>query len=351
MKIGVFAFGSISPNRDDQWLSARGEGRGMINAGFGFGQMGHEVDIVCQYFSDRDNVMPGVNLRKSFDGNTMYDILLSYNTRPPIQNYKKLLMFIEPSNRKDILAKLYNDYKSAIFLVAAKNTPDLNSWAKSIGMNIKNIACTLFPIPCLPGLENQDFKPFHFDKNKKEISAWVYVSGWNNYYIPVDQYMHLTLRHLYQKYGYRISVNMIVGGSGNPFSGSARAITNEFKTNIVYNEKINYKDMLDIIDSSDICLTKGGPPYCGLCSFDAVSLGKMFFYFTHGYVNNNLVNDLYPVEDYCIRAEQGEGTARDKIDRAMSNPEASHAAFRKAIERQAFPSWSKEWGALLESIK
>jgi hypothetical protein len=47
MKIACYTENIPSPGPGiDQWVTSKCEGRLTINAGFGFGELGHEVDIV-----------------------------------------------------------------------------------------------------------------------------------------------------------------------------------------------------------------------------------------------------------------------------------------------------------------
>ena len=53
----------------------------MINAGFGFGLMGHEVDIYSGTFDNKKNVFKNVSLSSTWNTGKWYDLLVTFN--PP----------------------------------------------------------------------------------------------------------------------------------------------------------------------------------------------------------------------------------------------------------------------------
>jgi len=349
MKIGMLISGSCSINRTDQWVTGRCEVRCGINAGYGFALMGHEVDIVCPSFIDADNVFPGVSLRKNWDITKEYDVLWTWAGNPGFNlpsNHRMAIVMVEPSNKKETLVTIQSRISSGkIYTLSKKCIPLLRS---NYGIDL-NYFPSLYPIPCLPGIVNQDFLPFDFDRKKKDINVFVFLNSWPSYHINCDQRIVDVLRRLRDNHGYRMNVSVMIGGNNvMPIAGNT--IVQEFKATALSSDNMCYLDVMNVLRNSDICITKGGWCYCGNCAYDIISLGKLMIYCTEGKSDTN-INDLYPLDRWVIRHEEGTTKAYEKADRILSDPEACYNDMKKELITYSFPEWSKIVGEILSEIQ
>ena len=272
MKIACFVNGACKQNRTDQWLSCRCEARAVINAGFGFALMDHEVDIVSSYFEDSDDVFPGVNLRKNWDVDSEYDVAITWgasgNKFKGSYDYKELIYLFEPSSPVPTLTELKDIYPRIHLFTAAKLIQgELNEIMKhEVGY-----FPLLFPIPCLPNLKKQNFQDFTFDKSKKDINVWVFIDAVINYHIQCDSRILDILRRLRDIHGFNMNITMhrCEDSASNPVVDN---IISEFEPRIILNKDLCYLDMLNTFSNTDICITKGGTSYCGNSAYDIISL-------------------------------------------------------------------------------
>lgn len=344
MKIGCFVAG-CSRNRDDQYTTCRSEGRVVINAGFGFALLGHEVDISNAVLRDAKSIFPGVNLRSLWDTSVEYDVAYVWNPNRgsfPFNNYKKLIYMVEPSAPVEKIKTKKNDFPRVHLFTALKLAVDrLNKLVGGVGY-----FPALFPIPSYPGLKKQDFQDFHFDKNKKDINVWVFLDSWPGSHIQSDPRILDILRRLRDHHGYRMKVT-VHRNSGNILPPACDKIIKEFSAQIINNKDVCYLDMLNIFSSMDICITKGGTSYAGNCASDIISLGKLMIYTTEGRGAVN-INNLYDLDDYVIRQEDDSNTVHQKVDRIIADPFSCYSAMKKRIVDWSFPEWRKIVTPILE---
>jgi len=343
MKIGCNA-PAVSSIRNDQWTTARCEARCMINAGFGFGLLGHSVDIIGSSFpSVPIEVSPNVFLRNTPDYSSEYDIFCGYNINPGFTNYKRSIHLLEPCGSEKSLKALPIQFPKADFFVLCRRKKDKVS--RIIGKEVRFFPM-LFPNPSLPGLESQDFKPFSFDISKKEINLWIYACSWPNYYIECDSRIRFIVDMLLGR-GYTLNITLHWNGL-DPIRPAMQHFVN-IGAKVINSRELSYIDVLNILDKQDICITKGGPVYYGNCVFDILSLGKLLFYVTEGKMEDH-INDLYPLEDYVIRQEDSQAAVKTKFDRIMSNPMACYDSLAHEIPFN-FPRWSPVVQEILETLK
>ena len=345
MKIGIFITGSISTNRTDQWVTGRCEARAGINAGYGFALLGHEVDIVSKTFDDAPDTFPGVSLRKHWNHDVTYDMVWMWrgDKGVPFDNYKRAIFMVEGSSRKESLIAIKDSSpKGDLYTLSRKYLPLLK---EKYGIDLKYFPI-LFPIPCLPGLERQDFLDFKFDKDKKDVNVWVFLDAWPNYHINCNDVILTVLRRFRDFYGFKMNVS-VHKGTGNKFPVIAQTIITEFSANVLENANLCYLDMLNTLSANDICITKGAICYCGNCSYDIISLGKLMIYTTEGKLPNN-INDIYPLDNYVIRHEDPPETRNEKIDRILADPAACYNAMKNELITYSFPEWSKVVTKILE---
>ena len=346
MKIAVFVTNPrLPPNRSDQWVTVRCEGRAAINSGLGFALLGHEVDLISAYFNNTS--MHGVSFLNYYDPQKYYDVVYSWygGLTPGASNYGKLLRLIEPSNSTERLIEISKlSPRAVLCTLSSKAVPML----AARGVVARYMPC-LYPIPCLPGIEEQDFLPFKFDAKKEKLKVWVFINSWRAYHLLCDAQVLVTLRKLRDSYNKNLDVTLLVVEKDSKYNTvpiELGVILSEFGAKIRYSNEMCYLDILNSIMESDICITKGGFAYCGNCSFDIISLGKLMIYITEHSpdsldLNRQNINDLFPIKDLVLNTYDTVGMLRNKIDKIMGNPEECYNAMRKELITYSFPEWKK----------
>ena len=347
MKIACNVTGGT--NRSDQWVTCRCEGRSAINVGFGLALLGHEVDIVCPTFDHGISPMPGVTLKQQWDVNKKYDLVYIWgvsNATFPFDNYKKAIYMLEPSAPPENLRNITTIFpKAELFTASRKAVPLVKELA---GLDIRYFPI-LYPIPCCPGTKKNDFFDFNFDPTKKNINVWAFIDGWPNYHITCDTKILEILRILRDKYGYNINLTVHQGGR-NAYIPEVSTIISEFNASIINNKDVCYLDMLCILSSMDICITKGGWCYAGNCAFDIVSLGKFMIYVTEGKSETYNINDIYPLEEWVIRQEDDSSIVNQKLDHIISDPLTCYTAMKNELITYSFPVWSKMVTEIIDGL-
>jgi len=191
----------------------------------------------------------------------------------------------------------------------------------------------------LPGIVEQDFLPLDFDRKKKDIKVFVFLNSWPNSHINCDQRILDVLRRLRDNHGYKMNISVMMREGGN-LPTPCKNILAEFSPTVLPSQDMCYLDVLNVLRDSDICMTKGGWCYCGNCAYDTISLGKLMIYFTEG-KNDNNINDIYPLEQWVIRQEDGNVRAYEKIDHIISDPSTCYNAMKNELITYSFPEWSK----------
>lgn len=332
------------PNRTDQWLTTRCEGRTAINAGFGFGLLGHEVDIVSERFVDHKDVAPGVSLLNSLDTNKHYDILYSFDSKKlaDFKNYDRYICFVEPSAPLSFFEKLLETHPKVEMVTPVRKSVPLLA---ARGISVRYLPL-LYPIPCLPGLEKQDFVPFKFDITKDRLKVWVFISAWKNYHINCDREILHIIERLTSFHKLKLDITLMIREADrgeNPIPEEVDILINKFGAHVIKSEDLCYADIVNLLSESDICITKGGWCYAGNCNFDIISLGRLMIYVTEGPVKDskNNINDIYPLEEWVIRHEDSVDTINNKIDSILDNPLACYSAMKNELITYSFPVWSK----------
>ena len=355
MKIGVFfrPFIYSTCGREDVWLTSRAEGRSMINQAHGLALMGHEVDLFG--FPDEKDVMPGLSYLGHYDENVYYDVLCNLPEGHASRNYGRMLWMIEPSNAIPHLKKKYDFFpRTTLYTVSSKAI----SYLAKNGLPGVEYFPFLFPIPCLPGIEEQDFLPFKLDIKKDKVKIWVFINSWPNYHLICDKEILTILRRLRDHHKLNLEVSILQASRDSKFNTVPKEtaiICREFDTKIMYSNEMCYIDIINSLQSSDMCITKGGFAYCGNCSYDIVSLGKLMIYVTEGNPSTfepqyHNVNDLLPITDYVISTADNLDTLNSKLDRIMFEPEACHGALKKALDTYRFPVWKDVVELMLKRI-
>ena len=191
--------------------------------------------------------------------------------------------------------------------------------------------------------------------NKKDINVFAYISGWPHYFLNCDRQIYNILVWLRDNHGFNIHLTILRGGKGNQFTADASKIVSEFRTSLtcMQNEEVDYWDILNMLHEQDICITKGGWPYCGMCSFDIVSMGKLMFYTIVGQGQDagHNINDMWALNEWVFPDKGKPADCHALVDKILANPEEAYGAFKEAIDHQRYPVWSIQMEALLEECK
>ena len=344
MKIAV-CINRTHDTRTDQWTTLRGEGRTAMNQAFGLALLGHEVDVIG--ICDKENVFYKLSFVENFDCNKYYDIILS---RVPFflipDNYGHLLKLIDPTNDVNYIKSWRNQYPRTEFIT-------LNSKAVSLleakGLSGVKYFPHLLPIPCLPGLTDQDFIPFNLDLKKEKIKVWVFINSWVGYHISVDVIILDVLRRLKNYHNLDLEVTMMRVGReslSNTIPPEIAIMEKEFGAMSIYSDEMCYIDVLNSIIESDICITKGGHCYLGNCASEIVSLGKLMIYVTE-FSPTTLdpaemqMNDFFPLDNFVLGTTDPSSVIIDKVDKIISNPEECYNSMRDAQSTYSFPEWKE----------
>lgn len=345
-------------NSEDEFMTCRGEGRAMINIGLCYGKLGHHVDIIHIQNYDDKRVFGNTYLRKHPDQSVQYDAVFTYNAQPPFSNYNKIFYYIEISNPKNILLDIYNRNKNGIIMVPSSIQYNMirngHPWWRS-NFDLDNRFSYLpvpYPIPTYKQTEDGDFFPFEFDKNKKKLKIWAYLSGWPNYYINSDDAMLKALRRI-REHGYEIDLYVHTFDLSR-VTKAVQNIYKEFNPLELKNFDFNYRQILDLISGMDLCITKGSSWACGMCSFDIMALGKPMLYCA----DYNKVNNINPFlidDNHVLRMKLGsivsspeESALNSKVDTLLSDPLTWYNGMKTKINEHRFPIW-KEIAAKLIS--
>lgn len=359
MKIGCLASNQYS-NGNNHWLTARCEGRMMINAGFGFAEMGHEVSIFAAEFDNQPNIWKNVSLYKYWDQSKHYDLIVAFNPyngsfgRGMVEgqsagnNYNKLFYVhygCLPENIPQV--NLLASYpKTVAFFSPSYSGIELHTNLRGeLFPKLKpfDFFPQLFPIPCYEKLTKNDFQDYHFDKTKKTLKIWTVSSSWaQGYqgYVSDDSVVEV-LNILKDDLGYGIDLTVT---SHKDASTIHPDFVKVFNAKVFKNDDYNYKMILDLISNMDICIVKGNLGNPNNSSLDILSLGVPMIYLTGSEKAKPLDFSINPImrecPDDCIDFRAPHEEKVEKIKEIMSDPEPSFNRMIKARSRERYSNWS-----------
>lgn len=345
-------------NRDDHWVTARAEGRAMINMGFGLAEMGHEVGIFSEAFRNQENVWKKVSLYKFWDGGKHYDFIICFNPyngsfgreSTEKENYSKILyLFYGDLDQTDALAR----YPKIVTFCDPAAYCHNYSFEGFKQLKPFEFFPLLFPIPCYDKLTKQDFQDFHFDTSKKTIKVWAALSSWktdSQAYVMDDNVFNV-LRILRDRLGYKIDLRLTVSNDDNRFDAK---LANEFNAKIIRSLTLCYKDILDLISDTDLCIVKGGDSFPGNSSNDILALGVPMIYIVDGSrpPNPSAPNPITAMRrDLCVLNVDNYEIMEEKIRRQFDNLKEYHEGMVKCIDTKRFPIWSEIAKKILDKYK
>lgn len=361
MRIACLCSNQARNQCDNHWVTARSEGRHMINAGFGFGEMGYEVGIFCNEFTTTMNVYKNVSLYHEWDLTNHYDLVVTYNPHNGYfgagtarNNYSKIFYVHYGAMPEDIPqeALLARHPKIVAILSVGYYGDALQAGSKGVGFP-KKVPFEYFPIPhpitCYDKIVKQDFQDFHFDKTKKKLRIWIIASSWfafDGQFIPDEKVVEI-LKVLRDDLNYEIDLTVTVSSLA---SDSHPIFVKEFNANVIENYSYTYKGVLDRLMETDLCIVKGSAGHRGSGMLDIVSLGVPFLYITDEIV----LNPLNPNEitkkciDDCILLSDTREVLVSKVVKQMADLQPSVERMRNAYIEYSFPVWSKIAEAMLK---
>lgn len=321
----------------DQWAPARTEGRSAINCGFGFGLLGHQVDIMSNTFENKQ-VNENVRLINTYPADAYYDIVYSVRTHIYRGNCGRQFNSITHENHNPkFAAQMKKDFPSMEFF---GNVSLITNMYQKPGMQVDpRVLPFLYPIPCLPGLDKQGFVPYHWDKNKKEQKIWIY-----NGRLPYNGFQTaLTiLRHLRDHYKYNLKVYKFTNTlPSHGWSGVVPAeadILREFNVTSIEADKQSYFDVVTTLQQMDMCLTFGDPCYPGAGAWDMISLGKLFFYSTIQSWVPYGINEMFRLP-WSFSGYDLDSAVKEKVNKIISNPKQCVDDFQNSIAYYSYPNW------------
>jgi hypothetical protein len=342
-------------NSTDQWMSCRGEGRAIINLGLGLGAVGQEVDIICDTLENKNDIIPGVNLRSSSDTSKIYDIAFSFNSFPCYTNYKKLCFYPEISHPHEYHLKTKQEHPGIIFVVQTPRIFKLVEngafWQRNfkIGEDIKWLNSP-YPVPCLPGLAEWDFLPYKFDVKKKDIKIWAWRDSWKGGILQGEWAIPVILKRLRDVHGFRIDLYLHMSDT-NFRTNETNEIIREFNPTLIDNYTLTYRSMLDMFQSMDLCIGRGTPHHASGGPTDIISLGKPMLYIVDGSPDNPLlINDFVSLKNYICRLQSGIGGINSTVDRFVSAPEEFYNVMKEANKIYIPSVWKENTRKFLSSL-
>ena len=114
----------------------------------------------------------------------------------------------------------------------------------------------------------------------------------------------------------------------------------------------DYKQILDEIYESDICISKGRRDIGGGNFFEILSLGKMWIYIVAGDVAKFDANKtLLHCDKFLIKDIDSYEVVEDKMSKLLSAPKKYFDKMREPWLDFSYPYWNKIVGDLLEKYK
>jgi len=337
MKKAIFFVSNAYNNRKDQYMSCRAEGRILMNIGFGFSLLGYESFIHLPYFEGIKEVYSNVTLCQTML-DYHYDLAVVW-VQPHFLNCKcdRVLFFGYGPDHYEFAKQNFDKFgKDRMFMVSPfkKNVDYLT---QKSGAQIRYFP-PIYPIPSyLPAESPQGFVPFNYKPALPEIKVYMFSTSWHPPAYPGDVKSQRFLELLKSK-GYRVKLYLHVNSIENSGVLNANALKGD-ETIYLVNSETTYLDLLNVISSVDICVTKGGWGSGGNCAWDIISLGKPLLFIAHGKDYVSTINDFYDCPEDLIWCTESDAVSINKFESFLSNPEAAYNRYKEKLKEHDFPVW------------
>lgn len=346
-KVAIYIDNPIrSPYKNDQYDSFRSEGRYSLNIGFGLGLLGFDVNIIMIEWSFNKQINDNIYLSNKPIHN-YYDYVLTWNLPVlDIVNFNKAIFMDWAIQFVDKVHQYINNTKKDIIYTNASK--HLIIWAQN--HNIKypfeiHYLPGLFPIPSI----NVGFIPYNeqviINKNKetdKELKVYLrYIKNSNEKYILKEQ----LIVDFFKNKEYKIKLN-IHTNSRQIDSKEIQEITNlfkEYEINYLHDTEARYIDVINNINSSDICISAGGS-CSGPIVPDIISLGKPLIFISDIIIDNKkdiFTNNLYEHPEELLYIQESNEQTIKKLEKFISNPKESYDKFKESFKDLDFNNWKE----------
>ncbi|MDD3474290.1 MAG: hypothetical protein PHP08_00120 [Candidatus Dojkabacteria bacterium] len=326
-------------HNNDEWDSFRNEGRIVINIGFGLSLLGYDVNIACNCWNlDKPKeTWNNIQLSKT-PIHDHYESVLSFSdfgnsNSVSFDNYVSLILYDSNlSNTKEYEKSKKSKFKYAYIL---KNFSDRAK--KELNRETYYLP-PLFPIPSI----YTGFVPFSYNPILPELKLFLHYSSWSqNTTISGNRFLskeQLIIDYFKSK-GYNLKISILTENR------EARKQCTLENNNITffYSNECNYRKIIDLIQTSDICITNGGPVFAGNSLFDTIALGKPVIYIGDGRLGNEWKSDfitlIYNCPDNLLYIQESYHDSITKLDTIMKNLKYEHEKYANAYKDCNFNNW------------
>lgn len=304
-------------HKQDEWDSFRAEGRFPINIGFGLSLLGYDVNIVFDGWKSLDKpkkTWNNIQLSRA-PIRDYYDVALSFTGPTPLAKTKfgkGINMGYEPEHI--IYAKKFMERTKIPLRYACPNKYIINRVRELAPFPVYYLP-VLYPIPSI----NVGFLPCSYSPKLPELKVYLHYTSWpQNLTISGDRFANkeqFVINYLKSK-GFNVNLSILVE---NREAVKRCPINNERKT-FFYSNECSYFDIINLIRSSDICITNGSVAFPGNGLNDIVSLGKPLIYIADGLPEPGrpFVNPLYSYPEYLIYIQEPDNKSIQNVQRILN---------------------------------
>lgn len=305
--------------KHDEWDSFRAEGRIPINIGFGLSLLDYDVNIVFHGWDIKNGpkkTWNNIKLSKIpiYDH---YDLALSFGMFNPVSKFDKGINIVYENSHVSQTKRFIETTGIDIKYAYPLNWKHLMDGIKEHTKKDIYYIPPLYPIPSL----NIGFLPCSYNPKLPELKVYLHYSSWpQNTTISGNRFTsksQLVIDYLKSK-GYNVKLSVLVENRGVQCP-----ITSD-STTFFYSNESSYHDIINLILSSDICVTYGAPVFGGSSLNDIVSLGKPIIYIADGRINvewrHQFTNLVYNYPNDLIYIQETDKDSTNKLEILMSNP-------------------------------
>lgn len=347
-KIAIFSsnlWHEGQPLRNDQYDTFRSEGRYPMNIGFGLALLGFDVNIICEYWNipiSKKAEIPKTEYYVTLSNRALYNyydyiLLFSQAYKVKALNYGKLIyMGYEICHSDEAYVFSRESNNEVIYVCPFPHMINEKGGAQDHSKLKVHYLPGLYPIPSI----NIGYLPFKFEPKNNEINLYIYFSSWKNSTYSNLKYLRkqqLIIDFLNSK-GYKVKAYIHIESEELIDKCSLKAD----EVIYFYNNKNLYIDVINLLKSSDICITFGGFN-AGNCLPDIISLGKSLIYIADESPRAGMpipVN-LYQTPNHLIYLQESNDLTITKLNHIFSNMKEVNDSFRSAYKDSDFNNWKE----------
>lgn len=325
----------------DEWDSFRNEGRIPINIGFGMSLLGYEVNIAYHSWDAKPKkTWNNIILSKApiYD---QYDVALSFatfNALSGLKFEKGLCIIYESSHIDRAMAFEKATGKELQFITTLKTL------AEPMSAHLKRDVKYLPPLYPIPSINIGYLQPF-YNPTLPELKIYLCWTSWpQNTTISGDRFRdkeQLIINYLTDK-DYLLNLSILVQ---NNEAAAQCPIKNEGITTFHNSTECSYRDVLNLMQSADICITNGAPSFPGNGLSDIVSLGKPLIYVGDGRLGVEVMKNVSLLyvgapEDILYIQESHQDSIK-KMDRIIKDPAGLAKKYQGIYRDSDFENWKE----------